>query len=153
MTSTIPGPGRQRAGADRLPDEPAGVYLHIHGGGWTLGGADQQDQLLTTLAEEARGRRRERRVPARARRSRFPAGADDCEAAACWLVENSVERFGTARLVIGGESAGAHLSALTLLRLRDRHGAAGSFQRREPRLWRLRSCPSPRAPATGGSAT
>ena len=28
------------------PDQPRGVYLHIHGGGHVLGAADQQDRLL-----------------------------------------------------------------------------------------------------------
>jgi acetyl esterase/lipase len=55
----------------------------------------------------------------------YPAGPDDCEAAALWLVRNCREKFGTEKLTIGGESAGAHLSAVTLLRLRDRHGYAG----------------------------
>ena len=44
-----------------------------------------------------------------------------------WLIENTAVEYGTDRLLIGGESAGAHLSALTLLRLRDRHGLAGRF--------------------------
>jgi acetyl esterase/lipase len=35
------------------------------------------------------------------------------------LVENALDEFGTERLLIGGESAGAHLSVVTLLRLRD----------------------------------
>ena len=37
-------------------------------------------------------------------------------------MREGVKRFGTSKLAIGGESAGAHLSAVTLLRLRDRHG-------------------------------
>jgi acetyl esterase/lipase len=53
----------------------------------------------------------------------YPAGPDDCEAAALWLAENAQREFGAAPLAIGGESAGAHLSAVTLLRLRDKHGA------------------------------
>ena len=52
-----------------------------------------------------------------------PAGPDDCEAAAHWLVENAADRFGSDRLIIGGESAGAHLSLVTMLRLRDRLGS------------------------------
>jgi acetyl esterase/lipase len=52
----------------------------------------------------------------------YPAGPDDCEAAALWLVQNALADFGTTRLWIGGESAGAHLAMVTLLRLRDRHG-------------------------------
>ena len=51
----------------------------------------------------------------------YPAGPDDCEAAALWVVREGVKRFGTSKLAIGGELAGAHLSAVTLLRLRDRH--------------------------------
>lgn len=125
--ATVPGPAGSVPVRTVVPDDAVGVYLHIHGGGWTLGGADQQDQLLTRLAKDAQ-------VAVVSVEYRlgpeepFPAGPDDCEAVACWLVEHSAERFGTSRLVIGGESAGAHLSALTLLRLRDRHGAAESFR-------------------------
>ena len=57
----------------------------------------------------------------------YPAGPDDCEAAACWLVDHGTEELGSDRLLIGGESAGAHLAAVTLLRMRDRHQAADRF--------------------------
>ncbi len=50
---------------------------------------------------------------------------DDCEAAAVWLVENAAQVFGTDVLMIGGESAGANLSVVTLLRMRDSHGYHG----------------------------
>jgi acetyl esterase/lipase len=56
-----------------------------------------------------------------------PAGPDDCEAAALWLLAHAKREFGVERLLIGGGSAGANLAALTLLRLRDRHQAAGRF--------------------------
>jgi acetyl esterase len=55
----------------------------------------------------------------------YPAGPDDCEAAAAWLVENAKREFGTDALTIGGESAGGHLTAVTILRMRDRHGYTG----------------------------
>ncbi|WP_229857953.1 alpha/beta hydrolase, partial [Streptomyces anandii] len=58
----------------------------------------------------------------------FPAGPDDCETAARWLADHAEAEFGNGRLLIGGESAGAHLSVLTLLRLRDRHGITGTFR-------------------------
>ena len=111
--STIPGPSGDLPVRIVSPDDPSGVYLHIHGGGWTLGAADQQDRLLTTLSEEAGVAvvSVEYRLGPEAP---YPAAADDCEAAACWLVEHAVEQFGTAKLLIGGESAGAHLSAVTL---------------------------------------
>ncbi len=55
----------------------------------------------------------------------YPAAPDDCEAVARWLVAHRVDAFGTDRIAVGGESAGAHLALVTLLRLRDRHGYSG----------------------------
>ncbi|MEU8496215.1 alpha/beta hydrolase [Streptomyces lavendulae] len=109
------------------PDHIDGVYLHIHGGGWMFGSADGQDERLWRLAERARLAvvSVEYRL---APEHPFPAGPDDCEAAARWLVEHAAAEFGTERLLIGGESAGAHLSVVTLLRLRDRHGITGAFR-------------------------
>ncbi|MFG2846527.1 alpha/beta hydrolase [Kitasatospora sp. NPDC048296] len=110
-----------------VPEHVEGVYLHIHGGGWVFGSADGQDEKLWSLATEARlavvsvDYRLAPEHP-------FPAGPDDCEAAARWLVDHAEAEFGARRLLIGGESAGAHLSVLTLLRLRDRHGLTGAFR-------------------------
>ncbi|MCW2963610.1 MAG: Alpha/beta hydrolase fold-3 domain protein [Actinomycetia bacterium] len=98
------------------PPDSEGAYLHVHGGGWVFGGADMQDELLWELAQESRltvvsvDYRLAPEHP-------YPAGPDDCEAAALWFLD----RY-EGRLTIGGESAGAHLAVLTLLRLRDRHG-------------------------------
>lgn len=110
-----------------VPDHVDGVYLHIHGGGWVFGSADGQDERLWQLAEQARLAvvSVEYRL---APEHPFPAGPDDCEAAARWLVAHAAAEFGTERLLIGGESAGAHLSVVTLLRLRDRHGITGAFR-------------------------
>jgi acetyl esterase len=101
--------------------QPRGVYLHIHGGGWMLGAADHQDVMLDAISRGARATvvSVEYRL---APEHPYPASPDDCEAAALWMVRNAEPEFGAARLAIGGESAGAHLSAVTLLRLRDRHG-------------------------------
>jgi acetyl esterase/lipase len=103
------------------PPDPRGVYLHIHGGGWVFGAADMQDDRLERMAEKlglAAVSVDYRLAPEHP----YPAAPDDCEAAALWLVENAASRFGTDRLFIGGESAGAHLSVVTLMRLRDVHG-------------------------------
>jgi len=102
-------------------DQARGVYLHIHGGGWVLGGSDQQDPLLERIADNA-GLTCVSVEYRLAPEHPYPAGPDDCEAAALWLVENCRREFGTEVLTIGGESAGGHLSAVTLLRMRDRHG-------------------------------
>src|SRR6202008_2413446 len=41
--------------------------------------------------------------------------------------EHAADEFGSDRFLIGGESAGGHLAAVTLLRMRDKHDAADRF--------------------------
>jgi acetyl esterase len=109
------------------PNEPNGVFLHIHGGGWTLGENDMQDPRLSRLAADTGltvasvGYRLAPEDP-------YPAGPDDCEAAALWLLgDEGRAALGDGPRAIGGDSAGAHLAAVSLLRLRDRHGITGGF--------------------------
>ncbi|HEX2943951.1 MAG TPA: alpha/beta hydrolase [Rhodopila sp.] len=106
------------------PANPRGVYLHIHGGGWVLGGADMQDPMLEHIADNtglAVVSVEYRLAPEHP----YPAGPDDCEAAAAWLVKHAKAEFGADILTVGGESAGGHLSAVTVLRMRDRYGYTG----------------------------
>ncbi|MFG6197628.1 alpha/beta hydrolase [Nonomuraea sp. JJY05] len=99
---------------------PEGVFLHLHGGGGVIGSADGQDPRLRDVAAHCGvavlsvGYRLAPEHP-------YPAGNDDAEQAALWLLANAAAEFGTERLLVGGESAGARLSVTTLLRLRDRH--------------------------------
>ncbi|WP_322752376.1 alpha/beta hydrolase [Frankia sp. Cas3] len=110
-----------------VPSVVEGVYLHMHGGGWMFGSADGQDEQLWDLARTAR--LAVLSVDYRlAPEHPFPAAPDDCERAALWLTSNAVTEFGTDRLLIGGESAGAHLSLTSLLRLRDRHAITNAFR-------------------------
>jgi acetyl esterase/lipase len=107
--------------------EARGAYLHVHGGGWVLGAADEQDTLLAAIADTAGlcAVSVEYRL---APEHPYPAGPDDCEDAALWLAQRGATELGVpARLAIGGESAGANLSVVSLLRLRDRHGISGAF--------------------------
>jgi acetyl esterase len=106
------------------PAEPRGIYLHLHGGGWVLGGADMQDPMLERIADNT-GQAVVAVEYRLAPEHPYPAGPDDCEAAAAWLVQNGRREFGTEALTIGGESAGGHLTAVTILRMRDRHDYTG----------------------------
>lgn len=121
-TIEIQGPGGILPLRVIRAENPCGVYLHIHGGGWCMGAHDQQDEYLdafvkaTGLTAVSVGYRLTPEHP-------YPAAPDDCEAAALWLLAHAETEFGARVRVIGGESAGAHLSAVTLLRLRDRHGS------------------------------
>jgi acetyl esterase len=115
LATAVTVPGRAGGIPVRLieAEHPRGAYLHIHGGGWTLGSADGQDSLLEEIVRETDltvASVEYRLAPEHP----FPAGPDDCEDVARWLVN----RF-DGRLAIGGESAGAHLAVLTMLRLRD----------------------------------
>ena len=121
---TIPGPAGDIPIRVFIPDTVSGVYLHIHGGGWVIGSHDGSDERLWARAQATQqavvsvGYRL-------APEHRWPASNDDCEAAAAWLVQNGQSEFGTDVFTIGGESAGGHLSATTLLRMRDKHGYTG----------------------------
>ncbi len=128
-TLEIGGPGGPLPLRIIAPErEPTGSFLHIHGGGWTLGENDMQDPRLARLAQETGltvvsvGYRLAPENP-------YPAAPDDCEAAALWLLgtEGKATLGGAGELAIGGDSAGGHLAAVTLLRLRDRHGITGAF--------------------------
>lgn len=107
-----------------VPDDVRGVYLHIHGGGFVYGSARLQDDRLERLAVACRAAvvSVEYRL---APEDPYPAAPDDCEAVAVWLAESASAEFGTGRIAIGGESAGAGLTVTTLVRLRDGHGYTG----------------------------
>ncbi|KQT60668.1 MULTISPECIES: alpha/beta hydrolase [unclassified Aureimonas] len=103
--------------------EPRGTYLHFHGGGWVFGAAAEFDPFLRRLAQQTGlvvASVDYRLAPEHP----FPAGPDDCEEVALALASGLIPGLPTGFLAIGGESAGAHLSVLTLIRLRDRHGLA-----------------------------
>lgn len=120
---TIDGPAGPIPLRVIAPEQARGSYLHLHGGGWCFGTADEQDPWLERIADRcgfAAVSVDYRLAPEHP----YPAAPDDCEAAALWLLREGKQMFGGERLAIGGESAGAHLSLVTLLRLRDRHGLA-----------------------------
>jgi acetyl esterase/lipase len=118
-----------RAGRIRVawPDAtPAGAILRVHGGGWTFGAPEQHDLWNLELAR-ASGWAVAAVAYRLAPENPWPAPVEDVEEAAAWLIGAARGLFGTDRLAIGGDSAGAHLSAAALLRLRDR-GRAGAFR-------------------------
>ncbi|MYH96612.1 MAG: alpha/beta hydrolase [Acidimicrobiia bacterium] len=122
VESTIPGPGGDIPVRLFEPEEPRAMFLHIHGGGWIIGRPQMSDPANEHLA--TRHGLAVLSVDYRlAPEHPYPAGPDDCEAAAAWMLEHGPVRWGTDKMFIGGESAGGHLAAATLLRVRDRLGA------------------------------
>jgi acetyl esterase/lipase len=106
------------------PERVDGVYFHIHGGGFMLGRPYFHDAEFKKMADGmnlATVSVDYRLAP----ENPYPAGPDDCETAARWVAENAAAEFGTDRVFIAGESSGANLAAVTLVRMRDKHGFTG----------------------------
>lgn len=97
---------------------PSAVYIDYHGGGWSIGNAAMDDLVNAAIVRD----------------NSFAVVSVDyttlpdisfidqiaqCHAAADWVFEHAAAEFGVRDLFIGGESAGAHLAACSLLRLRD----------------------------------
>ena len=71
-------------------------------------------------------RSRERRLSARAG-APVPCRTRRLRGGGVLVARARADEFGSDRLLIAGESAGAHLAAVTLLRMRDKHDAADRF--------------------------
>jgi len=98
--------------------------LFLHGGGFVLGSLRTHDRLARELAQRLSARVLSLDY-ALAPEHPYPQGLDDCVDAARWVVAQAGSLgMDPARLFIGGDSAGANLSAGTLLRLRDEGSAA-----------------------------
>jgi acetyl esterase len=115
-------PGREGDVTVRIyvPEHVRGIYMHMHGGGFMFGRAHHYDEISKNMGDHCQiavvsvDYRLAPEQP-------YPAAPDDCEAVALWLAYEAKSEFGTDNLIIGGESAGANLSVVTLVRLRDRH--------------------------------
>jgi acetyl esterase/lipase len=110
-----------------LPEKRArAVYLHFHGGGMIMGAPEMNDLPNRELA-----RRHGVAVVSvdyrLAPEHPYPAGPDDGVAVAAWLVDHAEREFGSARLLIGGESAGGYMAAAVVLRARDELRAIERF--------------------------
>ncbi len=104
------------------------VYVWIHGGAFSAGSLDMYEYQCraTANAVDALVVSVDYRL---APEYRFPQGFDDCWSALQWVTTHALELGGDARrIAIGGESAGAALTAATCLRARDEAGPALALQ-------------------------
>ena len=91
---------------------PHPVIVWFHGGGWVLGAADQSIPVTSDLAAAAGcvvvsvDYRLAPEHPA-------PAAMVDCSAVTAWVIEHGAEEgWDSARVAVGGDSAGGNLAAL-----------------------------------------
>jgi len=100
------------------PDTVLGVVLDIHGGGWCNGTAlvdGQMNDAMARACHVAVVSVDYRLAP----ENPFPACIEDCKAAARWLINSVQAEFGTDKIFLSGNSAGAHLASVTTLFIRD----------------------------------
>jgi acetyl esterase/lipase len=97
--------------------ETKGVVLDFHGGGWVIGNAQMNDDFNIAMVNEC-----EVTVVSIDYRlalwTPIEGLMDDCLAATRWLLRDDLEEFKNKPIIVVGESAGAHLAAATLLRLK-----------------------------------
>jgi acetyl esterase/lipase len=121
------GPMAVRVYRPRATGRPP-VVVYIHGGGWTVGSIETHDATTSALA--ARSGCAVVSVEYRlAPEHPFPAGVEDCHAAAAW-VAGSGERLGVdgTRLAIAGDSSGGNTAAAVCLLARRRGAPPIAFQ-------------------------
>jgi acetyl esterase len=118
---TIPGPDGTIAARVYVPTGEAAArpgLIWLHGGGWTIGDLDTTDSIARSMcgrAEVVVVSLDYRLAPEHP----HPAGLEDCLAAVRWVHAHG-ESLGidTARLAIGGDSAGGNLAAVASQELR-----------------------------------
>ncbi|MBB3083785.1 alpha/beta hydrolase fold domain-containing protein [Geodermatophilus sabuli] len=117
----LPGPAGDVRIRVQRPEQPTDVtVLYVHGGGWVIGDLASHQGSAARLAATAGAvvvQVDYRLAP----EDPYPAGLDDCRAAAAWVLEH-IDEFGgdPARLVIAGDSAGGNLAAVLTQELVDR---------------------------------
>lgn len=108
------------------PDAPLMVFFH--GGGHVIGSIDTHDDLSREICRV--GRVHVLSVDYRlAPEHKAPAGSEDAYAAYLWAREHAGELGADpTRVAVGGDSAGANLSALVAIRARDEKVASPALQ-------------------------
>lgn len=106
------------------PAQAAPALVWFHGGGMIMGSSTSFDRLARDIAEATAAvviNVDYRLAP----EHRYPVANDEAYAALCWVHENAADRgIDTARIGVGGDSAGGGLAAATALRSRDLGGPA-----------------------------
>jgi acetyl esterase len=119
----IAGPGGELRLRIYRPDGGVGlpVVVYFHGGGWVVGGLDSHDGVTRHLC--VHGGCMVVAVDYRlAPEHRFPAALEDAWAATVFVYEHLAVLGGdSARLAVGGDSAGGNLAAVVAMRARDAH--------------------------------
>lgn len=117
----VPGPGGDIPARFYQQHDSTPLLVYLHGGGWVVGSPDTHDHLCRRLCRQASVSVLSvhyRLAP----EHRFPAGLQDAVAAWTWALSQAPSlRVDPTRAALGGDSAGANLTAAAVLELRQ-HG-------------------------------
>ena len=128
--STIPGSGAPLPIRCYYPqgDPPFPVVVYFHGGGWIMGNLDTHNAICHALANTS-GCLVVAVDYRLAPEHKFPAATKDAFTATCWVSHNADHIGADARrMAIMGESAGATLSTVTCMMIRERGGPRLTLQ-------------------------
>ncbi len=120
---SIPTSAGEVAARRYVPEDPAGVVLWIHGGGWVICDLDTHDAMCRLLANES-GCEVVAIDYRLAPEHPFPAPLEDSWDTLCWVAEQA----GGQPLIVAGDSAGGNMAAVCALRARDRGGPGLALQ-------------------------
>jgi acetyl esterase len=99
-------------------DEPVPTIIYFHGGGWVVGDADTHTPTCARLAHEANALVVSVDYPL-APEAGWRTLTDACYQAAAAIAADRSAQEGSAPIALAGDSAGAHLAAVTAIRARD----------------------------------
>ncbi len=127
----IPGPAGKIALRFYRPTGVQGnapALIFFHGGGWVIGDLDSHDGICRWICSRSGcvvASVDYRMAP----EHKFPAPLEDCLAATFWVTANG-EALGidTARIAVGGDSAGGNLAAVVSQQVRDQGGPPIAYQ-------------------------
>ena len=134
---TVPGPHGEIPIRMYYPHRKSGAgddnrarpgLLYFHGGGWVIGTLDSTDAICKAVANRAACvvvSVDYRLAP----EHKFPIPLDDCFAATTWVADHGDEiGIDSARIAVGGDSAGGNIAAAVAIRARDEAGPALCLQ-------------------------
>ncbi|MFN8353955.1 MAG: alpha/beta hydrolase fold domain-containing protein [Spirosomataceae bacterium] len=99
------------------PQNPKGIVIDIHGGGWCIGNPDGSDAVNEQIAKNCH-------VAVisidykLAPENPIPNQINDCAEVIRWVLKNGKVEFGTEKIVLQGNSAGAHLAIAAALNVK-----------------------------------